>query len=66
MSPNRSFDGSCGLSGVMSPVKGHPGLFGPAADSIHPPLVANTIYASSGECTFFTLAEGQQGHLLDS
>ncbi|XP_072253933.1 partitioning defective 3 homolog B isoform X1 [Leuresthes tenuis] len=46
VSPNRSFDSSSGLLGVMSPLKGQTGLVS-QADSIHPPLVANAIYAPS-------------------
>ncbi|XP_037831918.1 partitioning defective 3 homolog B isoform X2 [Kryptolebias marmoratus] len=47
ISPNCSFDGSSGLSGLMSPVKGPTGLAGQVPDSVHSPMVVNTIYASS-------------------
>ncbi|XP_041857189.1 partitioning defective 3 homolog B isoform X2 [Melanotaenia boesemani] len=47
VSPNRSFDSSSGLLGLMSPMKGQPGLVSPVSDSFHPPLVGNSIYASS-------------------
>lgn len=48
ISPNCSFDGSSGLSGLMSPVKGQTGTVSQATDSVHLPMV-NTSYASSGE-----------------
>ncbi|KAM6934851.1 partitioning defective 3 homolog B-like [Xenentodon cancila] len=58
VSPNRSFDDSPGLSELTSPVKGHPGLVGPAADSIHSPMVANSLYASS-------VTNGSYSHMDD-
>ncbi|XP_038143569.1 partitioning defective 3 homolog B-like isoform X2 [Cyprinodon tularosa] len=41
VSPNRSFDSSSGLSGLISPAKGQ------ASDSVQPPLVSNPIYSCS-------------------
>ncbi|XP_070770529.1 partitioning defective 3 homolog B [Enoplosus armatus] len=41
VSPNRSFDSSSGLSGLMSPVNGQ--TDGP----VHPPIVNNSLYASN-------------------
>ncbi|XP_026151014.1 partitioning defective 3 homolog B-like isoform X3 [Mastacembelus armatus] len=46
-SPNRSFDSSSGLSGLMHPVNGQTGLVNQVNGPIHPPMVANTLYASS-------------------
>ncbi|XP_008327329.1 partitioning defective 3 homolog B isoform X2 [Cynoglossus semilaevis] len=43
-SPNRSFDGSFGLSGLMSPGFGPTGLVSPAN---HPHMVNNSFYGSS-------------------
>uniref|UniRef100_A0A4W6G1B5 Par-3 family cell polarity regulator beta b n=2 Tax=Lates calcarifer TaxID=8187 RepID=A0A4W6G1B5_LATCA len=47
VSPNRSFDGSSGLSGPMSPVNGPSGLVSQANGPIHPPMVNNSLYASN-------------------
>ncbi|XP_062258105.1 partitioning defective 3 homolog B isoform X2 [Platichthys flesus] len=47
VSPNRSFDGSSGLSGVMRPVNGQTGLVNHSNGPIHPPLVTNTLYESN-------------------
>ncbi|XP_054871174.1 partitioning defective 3 homolog B isoform X3 [Amphiprion ocellaris] len=44
VSPSRSFDSS---SGLMSPVNGQTRSLSPATDSILPPLVTNSIYASN-------------------
>ncbi|KAM4731546.1 partitioning defective 3 homolog B-like isoform 2-T2 [Anableps anableps] len=46
-SPNRSFDSSSGVSGVVSPFKGQTGFVSQAPDSVHPPLVSNPIYSSN-------------------
>nr|XP_043869058.1 partitioning defective 3 homolog B isoform X4 [Solea senegalensis] len=45
VSPNRSFDGSFGLS--MSPVNGQTGLVGQANGPVLPPMVANSFYGSN-------------------
>ncbi|GLD59104.1 partitioning defective 3 homolog B-like protein [Lates japonicus] len=47
VSPNRSFDGSSGLSGPISPVNGPSGLVSQANGPIHPPMVNNSLYASN-------------------
>ncbi|XP_019945636.2 partitioning defective 3 homolog B isoform X1 [Paralichthys olivaceus] len=44
VSPNRSFDGSSGLSGVMRPLNGHTGLVNHSNGPIHPP---HTLYGSN-------------------
>ncbi|XP_044072439.1 partitioning defective 3 homolog B isoform X2 [Siniperca chuatsi] len=46
VSPNRSFDSSSGLSGLVSPV-GQTGLGSQTNGPIHPPMVNNTLYGSN-------------------
>ncbi|XP_056244821.1 partitioning defective 3 homolog B isoform X5 [Seriola aureovittata] len=47
VSPNRSFDGSPGLMGPMSPANGQTGLVGQANGPVHPPMLSNSLYASN-------------------
>ncbi|CAN9497934.1 unnamed protein product [Ophioblennius macclurei] len=44
-SPDRSFDGTSGLQGLMSAVNGQTGTITQPADLIHPSMVTNSIYA---------------------
>ncbi|XP_076602552.1 partitioning defective 3 homolog B-like isoform X1 [Chaetodon auriga] len=63
-SPNRSFDSSCGLSGLGSSVNGQPGLVGQTDGPIHPPTVNNSLYASNvtnGSCSH--MDEEEDGEL---
>ncbi|KAM7380782.1 hypothetical protein PAMP_004055 [Pampus punctatissimus] len=47
VSPNRSFDSSSSLSGLMNPVNGLTGLVSQTNGPIHPPMVNNTVYGSN-------------------
>ncbi|KAM4561503.1 partitioning defective 3 homolog B-like isoform 1-T1 [Fundulus diaphanus] len=47
VSPNRSFDGTSGPPGLISPAKGQTGIVSQSPDSVHPQLVSNPIYSSS-------------------
>ncbi len=53
MSPNRSFDSSSGLSGLVSPVNGQTGLVSQSNGPIQPHMMNNSLYASNGEWIFF-------------
>ncbi|KAM4609166.1 LOW QUALITY PROTEIN: partitioning defective 3 homolog B-like [Polymixia lowei] len=46
-SPNRSFDGSQGLPGSVSPANGQSGFVSQTNGPAQPPMVANSIYASN-------------------
>ncbi|XP_030284431.1 partitioning defective 3 homolog B isoform X1 [Sparus aurata] len=56
VSPNRSFDGSSGLSGMGSPVNGQTGLVGQTNGPMHPPMVNNNLYA-------FNVTNGSYSHM---
>ncbi|XP_032423748.1 partitioning defective 3 homolog B-like isoform X1 [Xiphophorus hellerii] len=47
VSPNRSFDSSSGVPGLISPFKGQTGFVSQAPDSVHPTQMSNPIYSSS-------------------
>ncbi|XP_069554997.1 partitioning defective 3 homolog B isoform X2 [Brachyistius frenatus] len=47
LSPNRSFDGSSGLSGLMSPVNGQTGSVSQVSDPVHSPLMTDSFHASN-------------------
>ncbi|XP_029936619.1 partitioning defective 3 homolog B-like isoform X2 [Myripristis murdjan] len=46
-SPNRSFDSSCGLPGLVSPTNGQTGLVSQGNGPSHSPMVTNDLYASN-------------------
>uniref|UniRef100_UPI0037E8FC59 partitioning defective 3 homolog B isoform X2 n=1 Tax=Semicossyphus pulcher TaxID=241346 RepID=UPI0037E8FC59 len=46
-SPNRSFDSSSGLSGLVGPVNGQIGMPSHTNGHINPPMMENTLYASN-------------------
>ncbi|XP_071328822.1 partitioning defective 3 homolog B isoform X13 [Trachinotus anak] len=64
VSPNRSFDGSSGLSGPMSPANGQTGLVAQANGPVHPPMVNNALYASNvTNGSFSHMDEEEEGEL---
>ncbi|XP_042281771.1 partitioning defective 3 homolog B isoform X2 [Thunnus maccoyii] len=64
VSPNRSFDSSSSLPGLMSPVNGLTGLVSQTNGPVHPPMVNNNLYASNAtNGNYSHMDEEEEGEL---
>uniref|UniRef100_A0A8D3BNB6 PDZ domain-containing protein n=1 Tax=Scophthalmus maximus TaxID=52904 RepID=A0A8D3BNB6_SCOMX len=64
VSPSRSFDGSSGLSGAMSPINGQTGPVGQHNGPVHPLTVNNALYASNvTNGSYSHMDEDEEGEL---